>query len=86
MGKNKQATVEMWAAIADNCDEILDFLQTVAVKSPRVTAAPLSLREDKRTRVWFCRWVDINLAMPPNPVPQDHTGLTGFLTDVATRL
>ena len=48
--------------------------------------APLSLRADKRARVWFQRWTDVNLPTPPNPAPQDHLGLTGVLTNVATRL
>ena len=37
-------------------------------------------------RVWFHRWVDTNLPTPPKPVPQNHTGLTGVLNNVATRL
>ena len=61
------------------------FLQAVAVKSPRVLAAPLSLRADKRARL--VPTMDIrNLPKPPMPTPQDHLGLTGVLTNVATRL
>ena len=37
------------------------------------------------TRVWFRCWIDINLPTPPKPAPQDHMGLTGVLTNVATR-
>ena len=33
-GKSKQATAETWNTIVDDCDEILTFLQAVAVKSP----------------------------------------------------
>ena len=55
-GKAKQASAKTAAAktlatIADDCDDILAFLQAVAVKSPRFLAAPLSLRPDKRTRL-----------------------------------
>ena len=57
-GKSKQASAEMadaemLASIADDCDNVLAFFQAVAVKSPRVIAAPLSLCADKRVRVWF---------------------------------
>ena len=72
--------------IADYCDDVLAFLQAVAVKYTRFIAAPLSLHADRRAPIWFQRWSDINLPTPPNPVPQDHMGLTGVLTDVATRL
>ena len=37
-------------------------------------------------RIWFQRWTDVNLPTPPNPDPQDHLGLIGVLTDVATPL
>ena len=52
-GKAKQASAKKaapgWlATIADDYDNILAFLQAVAVKSPRVIAAPLSLCVDKR--------------------------------------
>ena len=69
-----------------NCNDVFAFLQAVTVKSPRVTVAPLSLRAEKRARVWFRRCSKTNLTMPPKMVPKDHTGLTGVLTDVATRL
>ena len=39
-----------------------------------------------RACVWFQRWTDANPSKPPTPSPQDHLGLTGVLTDVATRL
>ena len=42
-GKAKLATAETLVIIADNYDNVLAFLQTVAVNSPRVIAAPLSL-------------------------------------------
>ena len=57
-----------------------------SVKSARVLAAPLSVCVDKRTRVWFQQWIDVNLSKPPTLAPQDHWGLTGVLTDMATRL
>ena len=37
------AADETLATIADDCDNVLAFLQAVSVKSPRVLAAPLSL-------------------------------------------
>ena len=50
-GKKKQATAKRLVTITDNCDDVLDFIQAVAVKSPRVTAAPLSLRAENFARV-----------------------------------
>ena len=50
------------------------------------SGATLSLCTAKRAHVWFCRWTDINLLTPTKPDPQDHMGITGILTDVATRL
>ena len=90
-GKAKQASAEtaaaeMLASFAVDCNDVLVFLQAVAVKSPRVLAAPLSLCAEKRARVWFQQWTDVNLAKPPTPAPQDHMGLTDVLTNVATRL
>ena len=84
--KKRQATAKTFTTIADDCDGVLAFIHAVAVKSPQVTAAPLSLRADKRARIWFCRWTETNLFTPPKPVPQDHTGLMVVLTDVDTRL
>ena len=37
-------------------------------------------------RIWFQRWIDVNLPKPPTPASQDHLGITGILTYVATRL
>ena len=51
-GKKKKDTAETLATIADNCDDALDFIQAVAVKSLRAIAAPISLCADKRARVW----------------------------------
>ena len=58
-GKTKQAAADTAATktaaaktlttIADSCDDALAFLQAVAVKSPQVIVAPLSLCSDKRT-------------------------------------
>ena len=84
--KKRKATVETLATIADNCNNILAFLQSVAVKSPRVIATPLSLRTNKQARVWFCWWYNINLPASSQTSPQDHTGIMVFLSDVATRL
>ena len=91
LGNAKQASAETAAAetlayITEDCDDVLAFLQAVAVKSPRVIAAPLSLRVDKCARVWFQRWTDMNLAKPPTLAPQDHLGLMDVLTDVTTWL
>ena len=80
------ATAETLAPFTVDCNDVLAFLQAVAVKSPRVIAAPLSLRAYKKARVWFKRWTDMHLPKPPTPTPQDNTGLTNVLTDVATRL
>ena len=88
-GKTKQATTKRLSTIAENCDDVLDFLQAVTVKSPRVTAAPLSLQTDKRVYVWFCNWTGTNLPNPPKPskpASQDHMGITGVLANMVTRL
>ena len=50
-GKAKNSTANMLATIADDCGDVLAFLQAVAVKSPRFIAAPLSLCADKRARM-----------------------------------
>ena len=76
----------MLATITDNCDDVLNFLQDVAVKSPRVTAAPLYLCVENHERAWLRRCTDTNLPTPPKLSPQDHMGLTGVLTNAATRL
>ena len=81
----KTAAANTLATIADYCDDVLAFLQAVAVKSTRVLAAPLSLCADKHAHVWFQQWTDANLPKPPTLAPQDHLGLTGVLTDVTTR-
>ena len=54
--KEKQASAETadaetLATITENCEDVFASLQAVAVKYPRVIAAPLSLRADKRTRL-----------------------------------
>ena len=85
-GKAKQATTETLSTIADGCDDFLDFLQAVAIKSSRFIAAPFFLRTNKCTRVWFRHWTEINLPTLPNLDPQDHMGLTGVLIDVSNRL
>ena len=60
-GKAKQATAETLTTIAYDCDDVLAFLKSAAVKSPRVIVAPIYLHADKRTRVWFRCWTDVNL-------------------------
>ena len=64
-GKANQSTAKTLATIADNCNNVLDFLQAATVKSPRVTEAPLSLFAYKHARVWFRRWKDITPPPPP---------------------
>ena len=85
-GKTKQAAAETLTTITDECDNVLALFQAVSVKSPQVIADPLSLRADKRERIWFQRWTDVILPTPPKPSPQDHLDLTGVLTDMATQL
>ena len=90
-GKAKQASAETdvaetLASFAVDCDDVLAFLQAVAVKSPRVIAAPLSICSDNKARVWFQRWTDVHLPKPFTPATQDHMGLTDVLTDATTRL
>ena len=67
--KKRKATVETLATIADNFNNILAFLQAVAVKSPWVIATPLSLRTNKQARVWFFWWYNINLPASPKTSP-----------------
>ena len=62
------------ANIADDSNGIVAFLQSSAVKSPRINAAPLLLCADKCVRVWIRRWSGNNLS-PPTNGPQKHTGL-----------
>ena len=50
-GKKKQATAETLATITYSYNDVLDFLQSVAIKSPQVTAATLSLCADKRAHL-----------------------------------
>ena len=68
-GKAKQATAKTLTTITDDCDNVLNFLQSVTFKSPRDIVDPLSLHADKRTRVWFRCWIDVNLPMPPKTAP-----------------
>ena len=84
--KKKKATYETLANTEDDCNNVLDFIQAFTVKSPRVIASPLSLRVEKCARIWFRWWSKNNLPTPAKTAPQDHTGITGVLRDVATRL
>ena len=54
-GNMKQAAAETLTTIEDDWDNILAFLHVVAIKYPRVIAAPLSFCADKCARVWFQR-------------------------------
>ena len=75
--------------IATDYKNILVFLQAVALKAPIVQAAELSLQTDKRAKIWFHQWANSNLKYqaPPNKAePYYHSGLTGVLSEVATRL
>ena len=61
--------------IADDFDEVLDFLQAVKVKVTAVAADPLSLSTDNCARVWFRMWATQHLAPLYTPVtaaPQYH--------------
>ena len=74
--------------ITANCDNILAFLQAVALKALRVQTAPLSLRADNCARGWFCQWMDIHIIQHPTHhknAPQDHSGLTRVLVLIAMR-
>ena len=51
-GKAKQAAADTLNTISDDCEDVLAFLQAVAVKYPRVIAAPLSLCADKSMRLF----------------------------------
>ena len=74
---------------AANRNGTLAFLQVVELKAPQVQAALISLRADKHAAGSFRQWADRNLEhqAPPNKAaPQDQSGLTGVLSEVATRL
>ena len=47
--------------IAADCNNVLMFLQAVALKSQRLLVSVLSLRAYKRSTGWFCHWVDRHL-------------------------
>ena len=75
--------------IAANCYDILAFIQALALKAPRVLAAPLLMQADKRATSWFHQWAKIDLKQQvtlQNTAPQDHSGLTGVLSEDETRL
>ena len=54
----------------------------MSVQRQNQTRACLSARRESGAAVTS----DINLPTPPKPDPQDHMGITGVLTDMATRL
>ena len=75
--------------IAAECDNVLAFLQAVAIKAQQVLEAPLSMQADKCTRNWFHKWEDRHVTQHPThhkSALQDQYGLTRFLGEVATRL
>ena len=76
-------------AIASGCNNFLDFLQAVSVKTFWVEADPLSLRTDKRESNWFRRWSSHHLDPLTTPLiaaPQDQSGLMLVLSDVTIRI
>ena len=75
----------MLDTIAADWNNVLTFLHSVTVKSPRIIAVPLLPHVDKHVYVWFRRWVGNNI-LPTTNAPQDIRELTGVLSDVATRL
>ena len=85
-GKNKKATAETFSPITDYCDYLLNILQSVAVMSPQVIAAPLSLFADKHARIWSHWWLGNNLPTPAKTTPQFHTGITVVLSNITTKL
>ena len=74
--------------VAADCNDILAFLQAVALKLLRVMAAPLSLRADLRATSWFYQWLGKNLIQKTihKTTPQDHSVLTKVLSEVLMRL
>ena len=69
-------------------DDVLLFLQMVALKAPQVLAAPLLMKADKNVTSWFLQWTDSHLKhhiTNQKKALQDHSILTGFLSEVATR-
>ena len=68
---------------------VLAFLQENAIKATRVVGAPLQLCADKRARDWLHKWVTnyiTPLSTPITAAPQDHSGITGVLSDATMRL
>ena len=54
------------AGIADECNDVLTFLQAVSLKAPQVLAAPLLLQVNKRASGWLCQWVERHLTQHTN--------------------
>ena len=75
--------------IAADCDDILSFLQAVAVKAQQFADIPLLMCAGKRAQAWFYRCLAHHLASLFTPVtaaPQDHSILTRVLINVTKRL
>ena len=75
--------------IAANCDDVLAFLQEVALKATQVLAEPLLLQSYMHETSWFRQWVVRNLKQPApqNTIaPQYQSSIMGFLSEVVTRL
>ena len=74
----KAAAHQETDTISDYCDKVLAFFQYVAMKSPRVTAVPMSLHAGKRARDWFRRWSSHHITPPQQPLPSPrHTTTWG---------
>ena len=79
----------MTVGIAANCNNVLAFLLTVALKALQVMAEPLLLKPDKRAHDWFHKWADLHLTQHPTyhkHVLQYCAGLTGVLSEVTMYL
>ena len=76
-------------AITSNFNDVLSFLPDVAVKAPILVVVPLLLLMDKHAQEWLWHWSTHHISPLSTSVtatPQDHSGLTGVLSNVAMRL
>ena len=75
--------------IADDCNDVLTFLQSGTLKVPQVLASPLSLQAVNHACGWFRLWGDSHLKQHPTHhkrVSQDHSSLVGVFSEVLKRL